>query len=160
MRHALFIASLCLPACAAAQSTLPPADEAAAFRAAGFARVEGQWRGCDDPGTASYTPGAVEQVADLNGDGLPEAIVTEGSTFCYGMQGAGYALVSKQADGSWKLITGGSGLPAALETKGADGWPDLEIGGPGFCFAVERWNGSEYELHRHQYEGKACRPDN
>ena len=158
MRAVLVIACLCLSAGAAAQTTLSATDEAAAFRAAGFTRVAGQWRGCEDPGTASYTPGALEQVADLNSDGLPEAIVTEGSLFCYGSQGAGYFLVSKQADGGWKLITSGSGIPHALETKGAGGWADLEIGGPGFCFPVERWNGSEYELNRHQYEGKACKP--
>lgn len=75
------------------------------------------------------------------------------------MQGAGYSVVSRQADGSWKLITSGSGVPSFLEAKGADGWPDLEIGGPGFCFAVERWNGSEYVLNRHEYEGKRCKPE-
>jgi hypothetical protein len=159
MRAALVIACLCLSAEAAAQSALSAADEAAAFRAAGFTRVEGQWRGCEDPGTASYAPGTIEQVADLNGDGRPEAIISESSSFCYGMQGAGYALVSKQSTGGWRLITGGSGIPHALETRGVGGWPDLEIGGPGFCFAVERWNGSEYELNRHQYEGKACKLD-
>jgi len=158
MRHALFIACLCLPACAAAQGTLTPADEAAAFEVAGFARVEGQWRGCDDPGTAGYAPGAIDQVADLNGDGLPEAFISEGSTYCYGAAGVGYKLVSKQAGGAWKLIAGGAGMPTALEAKGVDGWPDLEIGGPGFCFPVERWNGSEYELDRHQYEGQVCDP--
>jgi hypothetical protein len=154
----LFVAGLCCAAPVVAQSVLAPADEAAAFTAAGFKRVDGQWRACEDPGTASYSRGAIEQVADLNGDGRPEAFISEGSSYCYGMQGSGYALVSKQADGSWKLITSGSGLPSPLSTKGVGGWPDLEIGGPGFCFAVERWNGSEYQLHRHEYEGKACRP--
>ena len=159
MRFILVVACLALPGVAAAQDELSPADEAAAFGAAGFKLTEGQWRSCDDPGTASYAPGAIEQVADLNGDGRPEAIISESSSFCYGMQGAGYAVVSKQADGAWKLITGGSGIPRALTAKGADGWPDLEIGGPGFCFAVERWNGSEYVLNRHEYEGKACQPE-
>ena len=159
MRVLAVLACLCAPAAAAAQSDLSPADQAAAFRAAGFSRVEGQWRACEDPGTASYAPGAIDSASDLNGDGLPEAIISESSSFCYGMQGAGYAVVSKQANGTWKPIASGSGIPLPLATRGADGWPDLAIGGPGFCFAVERWNGSEYELHRHQYEGKACRPD-
>lgn len=160
MRAAVVIACLCISPAAAAQSTLPSADEAAAFRAAGFTQVQGQWRACvDDPGTASYSPGTIESAADLNGDGLPEAIIIESSSFCYGMQGAGYMLVSKQRGGTWKLITSGSGILIPLATKGAGGWPDLEIGGPGFCFAVERWNGREYALVRHQYEGKACRPD-
>jgi len=148
-------------ACAApanAQAALAPADEAAAFTAAGFTHVAGQWRACDDPGTASYSAGTIERVSDLNGDGLPEAIIAEGSSYCYGMQGAGYMLVSKQSDGAWKLVTSGSGIPNPLQTSGAGGWPDLEIGGPGFCFAVERWNGKAYALHRHEYEGRACRP--
>ena len=135
---------------------LSPADEAAAFKAAGYKLKGKQWRACDDP-TPSYTPGAVEEVRDLNGDGLPEVVLTEGSTSCYGNTGAGYSLVSKQANGSWKRITNGTGILTFLPTKGVGGWPDIEIGGPGFCFPVERWNGQKYVLQRHQYEGKPCR---
>jgi hypothetical protein len=148
-----------IAACAAAQDTLSAEDQTAAFKAAGFERVDGQWQSCGDPGTASYTPGQIDSIADLNGDGRPEAIVSEGSVFCFGGTEVGYSIVSKQADGSWRLITGGPGIPTPLESKGVDGWPDLEIGGPGFCFPVERYNGSEYALDRHQYEGKPCQPD-
>ena len=99
MRIAITASCLCLSAAALAQPlaqpVLSPADETAAFRAAGFTRAAGQWRACEDPGTDSYSPGAIDQVADLNGDGRPEAIISEGSSFCYGMQGSGYALVSK-----------------------------------------------------------------
>lgn len=140
-----------------APAKLPAADEAAAFKAAGFTLKGKQWKACNDP-APSYTPGAIEEVRDLNGDGRPEAIITEGGTFCYGNTGAGYSLVSKQADGSWKLLTRGTGMLQVLATKGVGGWPDLEIGGPGFCFPVERWNGSKYVLQRYQYEGKPCRP--
>jgi hypothetical protein len=159
MRIILILAALGLPAAALAQATLSAADEAAAFTAAGFKRVAGQWQACGDPGTASYTPGAIDQVSDLDGDGRPEAVISEGSTFCFGSTEVGYALVSQQADGRWKLVTGGPGIVTVLATKGAGGWPDLEIGGPGFCFPVERWNGREYALDRYQYDGKACRPD-
>ena len=158
MRIAITASCVCLSAAALAQQVLSPADEAAAFRAAGFTQVESQWRACEDPGTASYSPGAMDQVADLNGDGRPEGIISESSSFCYGMQGSGYALVSKQADGAWNLITSGSGIPSPLRTTGAGGWPDLEIGGPGFCFAVERWNGAAYAFNRYEYDGKACKP--
>jgi hypothetical protein len=159
MRIALSLTCVCLPAAALAQTpALAPADEAAAFVAAGFTRIDGAWHACDDPGTASFLPGAIEQVADLNGDGLPEAIIAEHSGFCYGMQGSGYMLVSQQPDRSWRLITSGSGILIPLATKGIGGWQDLQIGGPGFCFAVERWNGSEYRLQRWEYEGKACGP--
>lgn len=140
-----------------APAQLTPADEAAAFRAAGYKLQGKQWRACDDP-TASYTPGAVQEVRDLNGDGRPEAVLTEGGTFCYGNTGVGYSLVSKQTNGSWKLVTNGIGILQILPTKGGGGWPDIEIGGPGFCFPVERWNGKKYVFHRHQYEGKPCRP--
>ena len=62
-----------------APAKLSPADEAAAFRAAGYKLKGKQWRACDDP-TPSYTPGAVAEVRDLNGDGLPEVVLTEGSS--------------------------------------------------------------------------------
>jgi hypothetical protein len=141
----------------ASPAKLSPADEAAAFKAAGYTLKSKQWRACDDPGTLSYTPGAIQEVRDLNGDGRPEVVVTEASTFCYGNTGTGYSLLSKQDNGSWKLITNGTGIPNFLTTKGVGGWPDIEIGGPGFCFSVERWNGRKYTLQRHQYEGKPCR---
>lgn len=144
---------------ALAQGEMLPTDEPAAFAAAGFVEQDGKWVACVDDPTESYSAGKIEQVIDANGDAQPEAVIAEGSLFCYGMQGAGYYIVSRQADGSWKLLTSGSGIPIFLETMGADGWRDLQIGGPGFCFAVERWNGSEYVLNRYEYEGKRCNPD-
>ncbi len=147
------------PAPSAAAKPLPSADETAAFRAAGFTKRDGKWRsGCDDPGTASYSAGSLDKVTDLNGDGLPEAVLAEGGTYCYGDVGQGYWLVSKLASGSWKLMTSGTGMPVFLGTTGADGWPDISVGGPGFCFPVERWDGREYKLQRWEYEGKPCKP--
>jgi hypothetical protein len=138
----------------AATATLDAADQAAAFKAAGFKKQGSVWRHCDDRGAS----GSIERVADLNGDGLPEAVLVEGGTACYGMTAQAFWLVSKRADGTWKLMTGSTGIAEFLKTKGADGWPDVSIGGPGFCFPVERWNGKEYRLQRHEYEGKACKP--
>lgn len=141
---------------AAAQEKLAPADEAAAFKAAGFKLKGKQWRACvEDP--APDTRGEISEVRDLNGDGRPEAFITEGGSFCYGNQVGGYWLVSKQGDGRWTLITRGTGIPDVLATKGVGGWPDIEIGGPGFCFPVVRWNGRAYVEQRRQYEGKPCR---
>lgn len=137
--------------------TLSAADEAAAFKAAGFNLRGDQWQACEDP-TPGYSPGAIQNVGDVNGDGRPEAVITEGGTFCYGHTGAGYGLVSKQPDGQWKLMTSGTGILFFLPGRGAGGWPDIEIGGPGFCFPVERWDGSSYTLLGYEYEGKACRP--
>lgn len=163
LRHFVFLTVLA--AIAAVASAAPPApsqlstaDQAAAFRAAGFALKGKQWQACGDPGTMSYTPGAIEQVKDLNGDGRPEAVITEGSTYCFGMTGTGYSLVSKGADGKWTLIDQQQGIPEFLTTKGAANWPDIQVGGPGFCFPVVRWNGREYVLNRHEYEGKRCTP--
>ena len=140
----------------AAGPTLSPAEQAAVFKAAGAVQRGTLWMMCEDepnPGGAT-----IDSVADLNGDGQPEVIVTEGGTFCYGRSEMGYALVSRQPNGGWKRITSGAGIPQVLKTRGTAGWPDLSIGGPGFCFPVERWNGREYVLNRHEYEGKPCRP--
>ena len=163
------IRSLLLAACGAllaaaavgadpAPAQLPPSDQAVAFLAAGFRQEGGKWRKCEDP-TPSYSPGAVELVRDLNGDGRPEAVLVEGGTFCYGNTGQGYWLVTQQADGSWKLVTNGIGILLLLETKGAAGWPDIQIGGPGFCFPVERFDGKAYVFNRNEYEGKPCKSE-
>ncbi|MFP5409859.1 MAG: hypothetical protein ACLGG6_02690 [Gammaproteobacteria bacterium] len=135
---------------------LDAAARAAVFKAAGAVQRKGKWVLCvDDPAT----PGAsIAQVMDLNGDGRPEAVVTEDGTFCHGHAGTGFKLLSRQGDGSWRVMTGGSGMPLFLATRGAGGWPDVVIGGPGFCFPVERWNGKTYALHRFEYEGKRCKP--
>jgi hypothetical protein len=118
-------------------------------------------RGITGPNAAtqappSYEPGAIAEQGDFNGDTRPDAIITEGGSYCFGMTGTGYTLVSQQADGSWTILSEGSGIPQLFETSGADGWPDIEIGGPGFCFPVHRWNGRTYELHRTQYGGRPC----
>jgi hypothetical protein len=155
----LFLGLLASDALAAEGMQLSAADKTAAFKAAGFKLAGGKWQGCGDPGTGSYEAGEIDIVRDLNGDGRPEVVITEGSTFCYGMTGTGFTLLSKQANGAWKMITASQGIPEFLATKGVAGWPDIEVGGPGFCFPVVRWNGREYTLHRHQYEGKLCRPN-
>jgi hypothetical protein len=55
-------------------------------------------------------------------------------------------------------MLGSEGIANVLPTTGADGWPDIEVAGQGFCFPVQRWNGSEYDLARFEYEGAACEP--
>ena len=141
----------------AAEVTLSAGDRDAAFRAAGFTKAAGEWHSCDDPGTASYSPGEIEQSGDFNGDGRPDAVIVESSSYCHGAAGTGYSLVSQQADGSWKLMTQNTGVLAFLDARGTGGWPDISVGGPGFCFPVERWDGKEYNLRGFEYEGKACR---
>lgn len=135
-------------AAVAAQVKLSPQDASAAFKAAGFKPVGKKWVAC--------TEGQISEVRDINGDGLPEVLITEGGTACHGMTGAGYSLVSKQANGAWKLVSGGTGVPIFLPGQAVAGWPDLQIGGPGFCFPVHRWSAQGYKFHRNEYEGKRC----
>ena len=141
----------------AGKMVLSPADKIAVFKAAGAVQRGGKWLICaDQPNPSGAT---IEMVRDLNGDGRPEAVINESGTFCYGSTETGYAILSKQAAGGWKVIDSGSGIPSFLATKGTGGWPDMEVGGPGFCFPVQRWNGKGYALNRWQYEGKPCRPN-
>lgn len=158
----MFVAAFAFLLSPLPQQASPPRltepDRTSAFTAAGLRRQGGTWRSdCGDPGTASYSAGDIEMVGDLNGDGRPEAVLVEGSVYCYGMTGQGYWLVSQQADGKWRLIASGTGILRFLPTKGTGGWPDMEIGGPGFCFPVHRFDGRAYRPHRLEYEGKACR---
>jgi hypothetical protein len=135
---------------------LSPSDRDAAFRASGFVRQGRQWRKCVDDPSESYSPGRIGQSGDFNSDARPDAVIVEDSTFCNGHAGSSFHVVSKQADGAWKLLTESAGMATFLQTKGASGWPDIEIGGPGFCFAVARWDGKEYKFNRCEYEGKRC----
>ena len=160
-RLALFTALL-LPLLASARTALPkstPLDataRTAAFRAAGATQVGKRWVICrEDPSNPNAT---LDEVGDLNGDGRAEVVVNEGGTFCNGADETSYALLSRQADGRWRVMSQGSGMVETLKVHGNDGWPDLSIGGPGFCFPVLRWNGREYAAHRFEYEGKRCKP--
>lgn len=136
----------------------PPAEEAAIFKAAGFTQAGGKWHSdCDQPDSGDYTPAAIEDYRDLNGDGRPEALVTEGSGFCYGNTGVGFSLLSKTPAGEWKPLYQSPGIAEFLATKGSDNMPDISVGGPGFCFLVVRWNGKDYADNRFEYEGKPCK---
>jgi hypothetical protein len=158
MRAFVLFGMLALTGTASAAAPTSAADRAI-YRAAGFSWSNGAWRSdCGDPGTASYQGGAIERIGDLNGDGQPEVLVTEGGTYCYGNTGTGFWLLSSQGGGKWKLILQQTGIARVLKTRGSAGWPDISVGGPGFCFPVLRWNGRAYMRHRFEYEGKRCRP--
>jgi hypothetical protein len=144
-------------AAAIAAGTPPPAERAKIFRAAGFTQRKGRWESCGDPGTASYEPGRIEHYGDLNGDRRPEAVVTEGSAYCYGDTGTGFTLLTRSASGAWGKLHASQGVATFLKTR-ANGWPELEVGGPGFCFPVLRWNGKAFARHRFAYAGKRCTP--
>jgi hypothetical protein len=156
-----FVAGVWAAAPAAPELDLSAADRAAVFKAAGARLHKGKWIICAPPADAGAPEpdGAViDMVRDLNGDGRPEVVVSDGGSYCYGYAGVGFQLLSKQSDGGWRVITNDTGMPTFLKTKGVDGWPDISVGGPGFCFPVQRWNGKAYTLNRHEYEGKRCKP--
>jgi hypothetical protein len=142
---------------AQAAGELSDAARVAVFKAAGAVRKGGHWRLCpDDPHDSAAS---LEQFRDINGDGYKDALVTDGGSYCYGSTEVGYVLLAGQANGGWKTLDAGGGIVEFQGGTGKDGWPDILLGGPGFCFPVLRWNGGEYAVHGHEYEGKACRPD-
>jgi hypothetical protein len=129
----------------ASVAALSAADRAAIFKAAGAKRIApGKWRMCTDG--PKQDPARIDSARDVNGDGRPDAFVSEGGIFCYGNTGTAYAFVSKQADGRWKLMNSDTAIPILLKHRGAGGYPDIVNGGPGMCFAVLRWNGSKYTV--------------
>lgn len=140
--------ALCLLMTSSARAELAPTEQAAIFKAAGFKKARsGQHIRCEEETpTASYMPGRIE-LADLNGDGRPEAWVKESSLFCYGNTAEFFVLLTKDA-GGWRKLLENTGIPSTLQTKHS-GWPDIEVGGPGFGkFPVYRWNGKAYALRK------------
>jgi hypothetical protein len=128
-----------------------PADRAAAFRAAGFTPTRGKYLACDKSQELEI------EVRDLNGDGRPDAVITDSGTECFGNTGTGYTLVTKDASGAWRKLFENQGVPDFQTTRGVGGWPDIVNGGPGFCFPVLRWNGSDYAIVRWKAENPgAC----
>jgi hypothetical protein len=136
------IALMAADAAWAAPATLSAADTAAAFKAAGFKRQGREWVRCDDTQSASRQAGALE-LADLNGDGAPEAWIRESSTFCYGDTAEAFVLVTKKPTG-WTVLLDEVGIADPRATKHL-GWPDIEVGGPGMGpMPVYRFNGVKY----------------
>ena len=137
-----FAAPVAAASTPAPATALTSAEQAVVFKTAGFTERGGKWIRCEEE-MASATPGRIELV-DLNGDGRPEAWVTEGNLGCYGNTAEWFALVTKDANGTWRTLLDGVGVPTALKTT-HNGWPDIEVGGPGFGkFPVYRWNGKAY----------------
>lgn len=126
----------------AAPPALSPAEQAAVFKAAGFKPRGREWVRCDDTGTASRQSGYIE-LADLNGDGAPEAWVRESSLFCYGNTGEAFVLLTKKG-ALWTVLLDQVGVADPKRTK-TMGWPDIEVGGPGMGpMPVYRFNGAKY----------------
>ena len=127
------------------REALPRAEQIKAFAAAGF---DDEPTDCqlEAESYESYEPVSMEVVKDLNGDGRPDAIITEGSTLCYGFTGQGFFIVTRHPDGAWRQVASGEGTPQFLPHRGVDGWPDIEIAGPGTRMPVLRYDGKTYKL--------------
>lgn len=126
-----------------AADSLSEADSSAVFAAAGFTMTNGEYMRCDDTMSMSRVAGHIE-LADLNGDGMPEAFVKESSVICYGNTAEAFVLVGKGADGNWTVLLDQVGIPVTLETSN-QGWPDIEVGGPGLgAFPHYRFDGTRY----------------
>jgi len=95
------------------------AREAAAMIAAAGFRIQGNqiFNGCGRP--SQPRPSAV----DMNGDGRPEAVITDVDPVCYGPAGQQFWVIQKRGPASWTLLGGGEGRFKALETRTA-GWRD------------------------------------
>lgn len=122
-------------------SPTPPvtaAERLAAAKAAGFRVQAGRIiNECEQP---------VERLTverrDLNGDGAPEMVLTDGSG-CYGQAGEMFAVLRKTAAG-WSPVLSAQGIMDVLPTRHG-GWNDIRIGGPGFGrMPVARWAGTKY----------------
>lgn len=128
----------------AADAAFPPDETAAIYRAAGFTVKGDQVSGCDVADPSWPRSSFFVEAVDLNGDGKPEAIVSEGNTACYGRDEMGFTILAKGADGSWRTLATGTGGTLVRKTK-TQGWLDVEYGGPGMDEKpVLKWNGKAY----------------
>jgi len=124
----------------AAAPTLSGSDRAQALIAAGF--VGKTTCATGNPGWPKSE--LLVEAADLNGDGKPEAIVSESNVACYGNVGTSFMIVARGPNGKWRKLGGATGIPMVRKTKRL-GWHDIEAGGPGFGrMPLLRWDGKGY----------------
>lgn len=139
-RDGLLAAALALGAGGAAQAQQTPAERAreaaAMISAAGF-RIQGAQivNGCGRP--SQPRPAAV----DMNGDGRPEAIITDADPACYGPAGQQFWVIQKRGPFNWALVGGGAGRIKLLETR-TNGWRDYSLEGPG-CQRTWTYQGAQ-----------------
>lgn len=129
---------LAVPVQAATSPTVGHAERLALARAAGF-RIRGG-------SVVNECDAVAEMLAfdrqDLNGDGAPEVVVSDGGA-CYGAAGAMFVVLHRSGS-AWTPVLSAQGIMTALPTRHG-GWRDIEIGGPGMGrMPVARWSGSKY----------------
>jgi len=129
----------------AAPPAFSPGETAEIYKAAGFKVEGGKVIGCDAADPDWPRSSFFTEAVDLNGDGKPEAIVTEGNIACYGRDEQGFTVLAKNPDGTWRRLAAHSGGTLVLKTR-HHGWLDIEYGGPGMQKPpVLRWNGKSYQ---------------
>lgn len=132
--------------CAAAGFS--PAELASIYKGAGYTVRGNKPVGCDAADPSWPRSSFHVEAVDLNGDGKPEAIVSEGNVACYGRDEMGFHVVARNADGSWRRLASDSGGTMVLKTR-HKGWLDIEYGGPGMQKQpVLIWNGKAYTSRR------------
>lgn len=142
------------------ETTPAATDRDGALRAAGYQQRGGAWMAsCESdikpvPKDSWYGLESAE-FRDLNGDGAEEAIISGGSSYCFGNTGLSFKLLTRSGS-RWTVMTDTMGIPAFYPRKGI-AWPDIEIGGPGSdCFPFLRWDGREYVHGGRSLEGRIC----
>ncbi len=85
---------------------------------------------------------------DINNDGVEEIFIQEFDFALYGNAGAMTTLYIKNSDGRYKRQEEAAAAYLSVRSTSNKGYPDLIAGGPGFKFAVYRWTGTKYAVHK------------
>lgn len=138
----LLLAACAIPAyaqTAAPPPTLTPDQAIQLFAEAGFALIDGTPRNrCGKPANPRVA------FIDLNADRKAEAHIADVDPACYGTPGAYFAIMSQQADGSWKRVIAEDGI-VGFDRARTQGWNNLSLETrDSACPGVRRFNGAEY----------------
>jgi hypothetical protein len=135
----LCVASPTLGQTAAPQPTMSAEQAVQLFEEAGF-RVE-NGRPVNRCGGASEPR---VSFIDLNGDGRAEAHIADVDLRCYGKPGAYFAILAREADGSWKRLIAEDGI-VGFERARTSGWNELSLEArDSACPGTRRFNGADY----------------
>ncbi|MCW3480928.1 hypothetical protein OL229_15375 [Neisseriaceae bacterium JH1-16] len=85
------------------------------------------------------------EVYDLNGDDKDEVWINGGNSCTSGATGKSMWLFVRDESGVYRKNFGFPASSVNSSKELNDGFPEVRFGGTGFCEAVWRWNGKEYE---------------